>query len=471
MTVPMSQFLLVVFDGLRPDMVRPDATPNLIAFANTGTRFLRARSVFPSETRVCSASVATGCLPRRHGLVANRIPHPLDARRSVDTGDMNLLKSLEQDTSAALLDAPTIARLLHGAGRDFALLSSGTTGQTYVLNPEADALGQLTLSAHGTEFCSARGRALLARLPPPPAAPAARAVWLADAYRTHILPDPPDVSILWLCEPDTSGHYDGLGSLAQYAALRAADDAFGRLVADWRAGPHADSLTIAVASDHGHATISGRHDIAASLVGSPIKGATLIPGSSCALAWPDAEADTITRAADWLTRQDWVGSVFASEALDLPPGVLPSEALLANHRRAAQVLFTLRGSNAAGSAGLAGTTLCDSALPIGGGTHGGLLAAELHTVLVLAGPAIQTGLLTETPAGRCDIAPTALAIIGLPGADPMDGRVLTEALHGGAPPDASPAAESWEAAHGAYRQRLARTRLGRQIYLDEGIRG
>jgi arylsulfatase A-like enzyme len=467
----MSKFLLVVFDGLRPDMVRPDTTPNLVAFAGAGTRFLRARSVFPSETRVCSASVATGCLPRRHGLVANRIPHPFDARRSVDTGHMNLLKAIEQDTGAPLLDTPTLARMLHSAGRDFAVLSSGTTGQTYVLNPEADALGQLTLSAHGPEFCSERGRTLLARLDPPPAAPAERAVWLAEAYRTHILPGPPDVSILWLCEPDTSGHYQGLGSPAQLDALRAADAAFGRIVADWRAGPWRDDLTIAVASDHGHATITGLRAIAPTLAGSPAAGATLMPGSSCGLAWADAGGDTIAAAADWLTTQDWVGSVFATDGIDLPTGVLPSSALLANHPRAAQVVFTLRSDNARSERGLTGTTLYDGNLPLGGGTHGGLLAAELHTVLMFAGAAIGPGQMSELPAGLCDLAPTALALLGLPGAEAMDGRVLTEALTDGTAPDLRPATESWEAAQGAYRQRLARTRLGRHIYLDEGVRG
>lgn len=467
----MSKFLLVVFDGLRPDMVRPDTTPHLLAFAAVGCRFLRARSVFPSETRVCSASVTTGCLPRRHGLVANRIPHPLDATSSVDTGHMNLLKALQQDTGAPLLDAPTIARILHAAGRDFAVLSSGTTGQTYVLNPEADALGQLTLSAHGPEFCSEKGRDLLAKLAPPPAAPAERAVWLAEAYRTHILPEPPDVSILWLCEPDTSGHYQGLGSPPQLDALRAADAAFGRIVADWQAGPRRDDLTIAVASDHGHAAITGLRAIAPSLIGSPAAGATLIPGSSCGLAWADAAGDTIAAAADWLTRQDWVGSVFATDGIDLPAGVLPNSALLADHKRAAQVVFTLRTTNGRSERGLPGTTLYDGNLPVGGGTHGGLLAAELNTVLLMAGPGICEGLLTELPAGLCDIAPTALALLGLPGAEAMDGRILGEALTGGTAPDLRPALESWEAAQGDYRQRLARTRLGRFVYLDEGYRG
>ena len=156
------RFLLVVFDGLRPDLLRPDTTPNLLRFAARGTRFARARSVFPSETRVCSATVTTGCMPRRHGLVANRLAHPRDATgrgpagrspvgRNVDTGQMAALLELEQEIGEPLLDMPGLGARLAAAGRDFAVLSSGTTGQSHVLNPTAAALGQLTLSTHGAQ--------------------------------------------------------------------------------------------------------------------------------------------------------------------------------------------------------------------------------------------------------------------------------------------------------------------------------
>src|ERR1700727_1286587 len=137
----MHSFLLVVFDGLRPDMVRPDTTPNLLRFAAMGTQLVRARSVFPSETRVCSSSVATGCLPRRHGLVANQMADPRDPRRRLDTGDVEQLRAFEQDTGAPVLEAPSLGDRLHSAGRDCVVLSSGTTGQTFLLNPRADANG------------------------------------------------------------------------------------------------------------------------------------------------------------------------------------------------------------------------------------------------------------------------------------------------------------------------------------------
>jgi arylsulfatase A-like enzyme len=466
----MNKVLLVVFDGLRPDMVRPDTTPNLLRFAAMGMRFSRARSVFPSETRVCSASVATGCQPRRHGLVANRIPHPLDRARGIDTGHKSNLQALEQDTGAPLLGVPTLARLLAGAGREFAVFSSGTTGQTYVLNPEADALGQVTLSAHGPEACSEAGRRLLARLDPPPAAAAARAAWIADAFRTRILPAPPDASVLWLCEPDTSGHHLGLGSPGQLGALAIADAAFGRLLDAWQAGPLAESLQIMVASDHGHAAISGLIDAGTLLAGSPAAGMTYMAGNSCAVAMAEPTREQVAAVAGWLVRQDWAGSVFAADADALPQGVLPRSLLLADHPRAAPVLFTLRGAPSAGAAGLPGTTLYDGALPVGGGTHGGLLPDELHTVLMLAGAAIVRGS-SGWPAGLVDIAPTMLTLLGLPGGAAMDGRVLGEALAGGAAPEVPAAAERWEAAGAGYGQHLARTRLGQHVYLDGGWRG
>jgi hypothetical protein len=52
----------------------------------------------------------------------------------------------------------------------------------------------------------------------------------------------------------------------------------------------------------------------------------------------------------------------------------------------------------------------------------------------------------------------------------MDGRVLVEALDETVRPEAAPAPETWEPADGPYRQRLHRTRFGRQTYIDFGQR-
>jgi len=455
----MTAFLLVVFDGLRPDMMRADTTPNLLRFAAMGTRFARACSVFPSETRVCSASVATGCLPRRHGLVANQLAHPLRPGGRLDTGLVEELRAFEQESAGPILHAPTLGEHLAAAGQACAVLSSGTTGQTCVLNPKADALQQVTLSAHGPHACSTAGRKLFAALDPPPRPATARAVWIAEVFRTRFLPDPPALTILWLNEPDFTGHYGGLGTPRQLAALKTVDAAFGRILDDWQAGPQRDHLQVAVASDHGHAVIAGHVDVGAALSKVPaFAGCTLLRGSSGGIFVPGADADRIRSLAAWLTRQDWCGTVHA--AGEPPPGVLPREALLADHARAAHVLYTLRAEGDG--------TLFDGELRRGAGIHGGLSAAEMRTVLMLAGSRIRSGIF-DRPAGLIDIAPTALALLGVEAGD-MDGRTLIEAFADHAPPVDAPHPEILEAAAAGYAQRLARVRLGRHVYIDEGYR-
>ncbi|HEY0265188.1 MAG TPA: hypothetical protein VGC16_00455, partial [Rhizomicrobium sp.] len=248
-----------------------------------------------------------------------------------------------------------------------------------------------------------------------------------------------------------------------------------------QAGPQHEALHIAVASDHGHATITGHRDVRAALDG--FDDCTLLPGGSGGFMVPGGDAGRIAALAEFLTRQDWCGAVYAADgAIDravggavggarLPPGVLPRSALLADHARAAHVLFTLRTDPGPSALGLPGTTLYDGGLPLGGGTHGGLSAAELHTVLMLGGGMIRRGGVSEWPAGLTDIAPTVLALLGLDGGAAMDGRVLREAFAEGADPTDSPAAENWDArGAGGYTQRLARTRLGRHVYLDRGVR-
>ena len=461
--------LLVVFDGLRPDMVRHETTPNLCRFGALGTQFTRARSVFPSETRVCSATVTTGCLPRRHGLVANQFAHPADHGRRIDTSRMEDLRGLQEDLGEALLGVPTLGERLALAAQDFVVLSSGTTGQSFVLNPRADGFGQITVSAHGAQACSKAGRAVIEGQTPP-THPVARAVWVAELFRTKFLPNPPAASVVWLCEPDTSAHYAGLGAPAQMDALRVVDAAFGRIIDDWQVGPQRDRLQIIVASDHGHATISGVHNVAGAIADVPaFKGANLLPGTSGSIWVPDGDLAQVSALAEWLMRQDWTGCVFAADGA-IPPGALPTSALLADHRRGAPLIYTLRSDPGPAPSGLLGTTLYDGNLTVGAGTHGGLSAVELHTVLMIAGSRILPGSVSEWPAGLADIAPTILALLDISGAAEMDGRCLSEAIIGAHGPAIAPAVETWEGAEAGYAQRLSRTRLGGQVYLDVGIR-
>jgi hypothetical protein len=64
----------------------------------------------------------------------------------------------------------------------------------------------------------------------------------------------------------------------------------------------------------------------------------------------------------------------------------------------------------------------------GVGSHGSLSRFELANTLVAAGPDFKSGLKSQTPSGNFDIAPTVMNILGIKTDQPMDGRVLSEAM-------------------------------------------
>eukprot|EP01037_Dinobryon_pediforme_P005761 gene5761-5824_t len=465
----MTSVAVVVFDGLRPDLIRPDLTPNLVRFSAMGATMRRAHSVFPSETRVCTSSVATGCHPRRHGVVANLMFHPLDPSRMVKTGDGDVLRALEQEMGQALLQRPGLSEILAGAGRDYAVFSSGSTGQCFLLAPQADRLGQIVVSAHGAHYTSIAGQSVLAKLPPPPAEATGRAVWIADAWRNTMLPEPPAASVIWLCEPDTAQHYSGLDTDLTRTVLHQVDAAFGRILDDWQAGPHRDSLQIIVASDHGHITVGGLIDAKARLAQAPELVGCFVGGGGIKV--PGGERGRIEEVVQFLMRQDWTGNVFAADIADIPAGALPLNAVLVDHARAGHVLYTLRNSRDLGPTGLPGTTLyAGSDLKVGAGIHGGLNEGELSTVLMLAGSAIRPGSASDWASGLIDIAPTVLALLGESGGAAMDGRVLAEVMQEGTEPTDNLTPESWEASGDAYAQRVARVRIGPHVWLESGSR-
>ncbi|MGA7264417.1 MAG: alkaline phosphatase family protein, partial [Stellaceae bacterium] len=67
----MKRAVIVICDSLRADLISPRDAPFLSEFGQRSARFADHRSVFPSTTRTSAASIATGCLPARHGLLGN----------------------------------------------------------------------------------------------------------------------------------------------------------------------------------------------------------------------------------------------------------------------------------------------------------------------------------------------------------------------------------------------------------------
>ncbi len=123
----MKRAVLVVCDGLRADTIKPELTPNLARLAGVSQIFANHRSVFPSTTRVTSASIATGCLPGNHGLEGNVVVlDEGDGLVAVSAGPPDFRDRLHKATGRTLM-VPTLAQRLaeHGGSIVYSNVSAG----------------------------------------------------------------------------------------------------------------------------------------------------------------------------------------------------------------------------------------------------------------------------------------------------------------------------------------------------------
>lgn len=429
--------ILFGFDGLRPDLVNEAATPAIARVVAGGTRFAAARSVFPSETRVATPSLATGCRPAAHGLVANALYDAAAApERILNTKHLTAMDALIA-AHGHLLARPSLGARLHAAGRRMDVVWTGTAGAGRAAFPEAEALGAFRW--HPEE---AVGAAAHLGLGPDAAVPnTARLKRGLAIFRDHVLAERrPDVALFWASEPDICFHYEGIGAAASAAALREADALLGEVLAWREAQPDRDEIVIIALSDHGHVTGHSRIDLVAELTTAGFAcGRRLSPETPIAVGgggapglWVKGHDGAIIRAlCAWLQAQPWVGLVLAADAAQHGlAGTIPLAALGALHARSPDLAFTFAGTDAPDQFGLPGRTYIEAAdVPAGGGMHGGLHRRELSATLAMMGGPVPAGRVSEVPSDLTDIAPTVLALLGL-AQEGMDGVALAEAFGG-----------------------------------------
>ncbi len=434
--------LIVVFDALRPEFVTPDLMPNLSAFAASGVRYANSRSIFLTETRVNQTAVVTGCLPYRNGIVANHmLATDVWTDKSINTGLEDQLAEAFEAATDGLIKVPTLGERLTGAGRRYASLSAGTPGGGRLINHSAQRDGSFRLAMRAPEAAVPEGVqnsifAAIGALPEYRRPASAWINWAVDSYLKWVEPEVrPDVMLLWLCEPDETFHYHGIGSPAALTSVRHADTEFGRILAAHQAEIDAGVMHIIAMSDHGQITLEGeRLDLVSRLREAGIRAAKQ-PGddTDCVVIvhnsggiWVRDDDPAITaQVVDFLLQQDWCGPIFSRRGT---AGTLRLGEVNLDHPRAPTVAVTLRTNDDANTFGRLGATRHDAPYPTGGGCHGGLSAYELHNFLSMAGGAFKSGAVARLPASNVDIAPTVCQLLGLDVAAECDGRVLHEAM-------------------------------------------
>ena len=476
----MNTFLIVVFDGLQPAQVTPELMPNLNRLGAEGVAFGNHHAAFPTVTRANVATIVTGHHPGSHGLTGNMLVIPeFDPYRAI--GALEPVLS-EVAAKTPVLLRPTLGDILHQHGREFVAVGTGTSGNAYLQNPNAETHGGATIHP---DFCLPRPLhdEIAAKFGPwpdrtrPSSEKLARAV---DIVTQYVLPERrPAVSLLWFSEPDTSQHAHGVGSEAAVRAIREADRQFAKLLGWMDEQGLSSDTNILVTSDHGYSTISEVIEVEALLreagfpPGGEPGGVTVAPnGGSVLFYTPDAPGtdarggSTADRLAEWLTAQPWCGALVASDAAGPVPGTLPASLIGLEGPRSPAITMSFRWDSTANEAGLVGHAYSTNLGP-GLGQHGSMSRHETRNVLFAKGPDFKQAATVASATGNVDIAPTILRLLGLPGGETMNGRVLHEALRNG--PDAVPwRSETHEASRDGYRQQITVSRVDGTIYLDQG---
>lgn len=419
MTHDQRRAVLVITDGQRRDMLGRGHSPRFDALGIRGTPFTNHRSVFPSVTRCCSASIATGCRPARHGIAGNTLALPDGEGGFVvrNAGQPEIFAEL-REAYGRVLKVPTMAEHLADAG-GVVVLSNASPGAAFMHDPEAFGRIYHRSGSRGPGGTVLADEGLIGQATLPDD------VALTRAFCDEILPQKAALSVLWLSHPDKVMHAVPLGSPAHMAAVATVDACLGRVVdtVDALRAVGEDILLLA-GSDHGHQTVVETVDVEAGLVAAGLKDAL---DSSEAVLAPQGTSGHIYLAphamgrrdaiAAWLGAQDWCGEIVVGDRL----GVFGH-----TDAHGLAILFSSADRPAPSSAAPGGSVSFhrhgENPAPVGFGQHGGLGAYEQAPVLIADGPAFAGGS-CETATDITDIAPTILAHLGLP-TDAMDGRPL-----------------------------------------------
>lgn len=430
--------LVIVLDGLRPDYVTPELMPNLHALGERGVVGRNHHSVFPTVTRVNAASIVTGCYPARHGLMGNSVYFPeISPDTRFNTGNAAHLQRIEAATGGQLLTAPSLGELLAKAGRRILVVSSGSSGSAFLLNHKISGGGIIHNELVLPSSLQSRVSEILGPVPPDASPNTLRNRRAVDAYlRIGLDQVRPDVTLMWLSDPDHTQHANGVGEPVTLEAIRLVDAEIGRIVAALAAKGLQDKLNIFVTSDHGFSTHTGKSSLEELLKAEVASGNVFIVEG--AIYVKNHDANKVRHIVKRLQATDWVGAIFTrpvrpGQTEGSVPGTFALDLAHWTHPRAADILVAANWTDKTNQHGYQGTSTQQDGEPAG---HGTSSPYDVHNTLIAAGPDIKSGVVSDVPSGNVDFAPTLCFLNGIRPPDSMNGRVLKELLRGGPSPAA-----------------------------------
>lgn len=440
--------VVVVFDGMRPDFVTPQYAPNLYSLATNGVFFRRNHPVFISTTIVNGTSLATGVHPGRNGILANTdYREELNTQAAVASEVLDTIRRGDLASEGRYVAVDTLAELIQDAGH--ATYVAGTKSVTLLHDRKAR---RTDTAAHSNSVTLGRGL-ILPRSGGDPLKKVNDDKVFPDTFTTPNLASDswttkaltrglwrktvPKYSLLWLSDPDVTQHAKGVGAPESLSAIEASDKHLGEVIKVLKEKGVYEKTDLFVVSDHGFSSIARTADIVATLkqaklsahskLENPERGDVLVIGlGGAALIYVTERDESVVRAAAAaLQMSDSTGVLFSRLSIE---GTFPLSAVhypMEGH--GPDLVVSMRWMAAQNEHEAPGMLIATGGAR-GGGTHGSLSRFEMNNTLVASGPDLKKGLYSEIPSGNIDLAPTILYLLGIEPKQPMDGRVLREAL-------------------------------------------
>jgi arylsulfatase A-like enzyme len=488
-------FAIFVVDGLRPDSINATDTPTIDRLRREGVDYVNSHSIFPTSTRINAASLITGAYPSRHGIVGNSMfVAGVNPGAPFDTADYRQLIRLEE-ADGRVVTTPSLGDVLQRGGLSLVTVSSGTTGNGFLLNPRARhgsgvAIHGLFDPGKTAAYPAAISDAVVRRFgaPPPDPDDIGQMEWTDKVLRDYVLPElQPDVIIDWMGPLDAAQHDHGVSSPEAKRALAAIDQSLARTIGAMRTLTPARRIDVVITSDHGFAQHTAGVNVVEALIGAGLKASAqstdvvvASQAQSVLFYVPTHDSRVVSELVRFLQRQPWVDVIFTRGGQDghgSVPGTLSFDLTKGSHpARAPDVAATLAWTSSRNAHGVPGAQTVHSGKPgpITGGAsgHGGLSPWVVRNTLVLWGSDFKSRARLEAPASLADLMPTVLRVLAID-ADRCDGgcgRVLEEALRASPNQSPRPTHRTVTTASGAYQAWVRLSSIGGQEYVDEGAR-
>ncbi len=483
--------VVVVWDGMRPDFVRPQYCPTLYSLATNGVFFRRNHCAFISSTEVNGAALATGVHPGRSSIIANtEFRQDLSMLNSFATEGLEYVLRGDRLTQGNYLRVATVAETLQDAGMRTVIAGSKPVALLH------DRSSRKHSPAEKESVTLFEGKTLPRALLESLVKVNDDKAWATnvthpnreqDNWTTRSLirglwkKGVPKYTLLWLSEPDKSQHENGVGASNALLAIETSDKNLADVLKALEEKGVRDKTDILIVSDHGFSTIQRgpnvvdilkKHNFTATKkLENPEPGDVMVvPLGGSALFYVIDRVESVTRRlVEFLQTSDFAGVIFSRLPIE---GTFPLEAVRYSDTNAApDVVMSLRWSADRNEHGHPGMIVSVEGTK-GKGTHASLSRFDMNNTLVASGPDFKQGHVSDVPSGNIDVAPTILWLLGVKPAEPLDGRVLHEALvsSGGSVP--APVERRLDATRDIgfmrWSQYLKFIEVGHAVYFDEG---